>query len=325
MHNPGKLFCGLLLALSLGLTSGWAGAQDYPNKPIKIIVAFPPGNAADIVARVLAEQLSPRLGQPVVVENRAGASGTIAAMAVVKSPADGYTLLMTSTSFAINAAVLANLPYDLERDFAPISMVNAIPAVLIVNKSFPADNIQQFLAEIKRNPGKYTYGHPGAGTMQNLAMKLFLNDTGTDIRDVAYKGSVQAVTDIMSGNLDMMFESGNSAANFVKTGRVKAIATSGPTRYFGMPEVPTVMESGLQFSVVGWTAMAAPANTPIAIVNRLNRELREILELPAVRERMVTLGFGIFPQNPPDEVRKAILAESRRWIAVAKAANIPKE
>lgn len=309
-----------MLALAAG-----AHADDYPNKPIKIVCAFPAGNAADIIARVMAEQLSPRLGQPVVVENKAGASGTIAASAVLQAPADGYTLLMTSTSFAINSAVLKSVPYNLESDFIPISMVSSVPAILIVNRSFPANTFAEMLDLMKRNPGKYTYGHPGAGTMQNMTMKLFSRSFGVDVLEVPYKGSVQAVTDIVGGSLDMMFESGNSAAAFVKSGKVKAIATSGPTRYYGLPEVPTVGEAGNDFKVLGWIALVAPAKMPAPIVERLNKEVVALLQEPAVAEKMRGLGFDVYPQKSPAEFKAQLLGEERQWNAIALSAGISKE
>lgn len=325
--SRGTAFFVKQVVFGLGIVafSAASSAQDYPSKPLRIICAFPAGNSADIIARVLSEQLSPRLGQSVVVENKAGASGTIAASAVLQAPADGYTLLMTSTSFAINSAVLKSVPYNLETDFAPVSMVSSVPAILIVNKDFPANTMPEFLDLVKRNPGKYTYGHPGVGTIQNMSMKLFARNAGIDVLEVPYKGSVQAITDIIGGSLDMMFEAGNSAASFVKGGKVKAIATSGPARYYGLPEVPTATESGSNFAVLGWIALVASAKTPPAVVDRLNKEVAEILEQPAIKEKMRGLGFDVYPQKSSAEFKQQLLGEEKQWNAIAKSAGMVKE
>lgn len=324
-----RRFFGTLLlaaaAATLAAPRPTLAGDAWPNKPITIICAFPPGNASDLIARVLGEQMSARLHTPVLVDNRPGASGIIAASAVQKAAPDGYTLLMTSTSFIINKAVLNKVPYEADRDFTPVSLVNSIPAVLIVDKAFPAKDFKELMAQIRQRPGKLSYGHPGAGTIQNLSMKLLLQHVDANVLEVPYKGSVQAVTDINGGNLDMMFEAANSVYTLVQSGRVRALATTSPVRYSMLPEVPTLRELGVDETVVGFTALMAPAGTPPEITGRLNRMVEDIMKMPATLARERTMGLENFPPMGPAEVGTWLRQESNRWENVARVANIPKE
>ncbi|NML47866.1 tripartite tricarboxylate transporter substrate binding protein [Ramlibacter sp. G-1-2-2] len=323
-----RFFGTLLLAAasaSLAAVQPAGAADAWPSKPITIVCAFPPGNASDLIARVLGEQLSARLHTPVLVDNRPGASGIIAASAVQKAVPDGHTLLMTSTSFIINKSVLLKVPYDADRDFTPVSLVNAIPAVLIVDKSSPANDFKELLAQIRQRPGKLSYGHPGAGTIQNLSMKLLLQHVDANVLEVPYKGSMQAVTDINGGSLDMMFEAANSVYTLVQSGRVRALATTSPTRYSMLPEVPTLRELGIDETVVGFTALMAPAGTPPEITARLNKMVEDIMKMPATQAREKTMGLENFPPMSTAEVGTWMKQEASRWENVARVANIPKE
>jgi tripartite-type tricarboxylate transporter receptor subunit TctC len=324
---PKQLAVLTLTAVSLAWQAH-ASAQDagnYPSKTIKVVCAFPPGNSSDIAARLLGEQLQKRFGQPVIVENRPGASGIIAATAVQKAPADGYTLLMTSTSFVVNKAIIKDLSYDVQRDFAAVNLINSIPAVLLVNKAFPANNLKEFIAEVSRQPGKYSYGHVGVGTIQNMSMKLFQQRSNTSFNEVPYKGSAQAISDIAGGSLDMMFEAANSAYTLVEAGRVRAIVSTGPKRYSLLPNVPTLIESGLDVTVVGFTVLMAPAGTPAPILSRLNSALQTILNSSDTQAAMRKMGLEVYPQLDNVAVDKWLASEGEKWEKVAAAAKIPKQ
>lgn len=319
--------------MTLGLAAGAAGAfawtpalaQHFPAKPVRIVCAFPPGNASDVVARIIAEQLSRRWGQSVYVENKPGASGILAAQAVQQAAPDGHTLLMTSTSFVVNNAVMKNVPYNVRNDFEAVSLINSIPVVLLVGPKFPANTMQEWLAEVKRNPGKYSYAHPGVGTIHNLTMKMLLQKTGTDILEVPYKGSVQALTDIMAGGCDMMFEAANSAYTYVEGGKLRALATSGPTRYYALPNVPTMKEAGIDISTVGFTVMMAPARTPSAVTDFVNAEVQLALKQPDVVATMKRVALELYPPMGAPAVQTWLAGQSERWAQIATAAHIEKE
>ena len=305
-------------------------AQPYPTRSIRIIVPYPPGNASDVAARTLGEELGRRLGQSVVVENRPGATGSIGAVAVAKSPPDGYTLLMTSTSFAISTALVANLPYNVANDFEPIVHVGGSGGmILVVNPTFPAANLQQFVDLLKKNPGKYSYAHLGRGTIQHLTMEVFLSMIGADVVAVPYKGSVQAITDIIGGQIPMMFDSPSSAGSFIESGKLKALTSSAEKRSNRLAGVPAVAESGIaaldNFRVGGWVGLLAPAKTPKAIVGRLNEELTKIMQGPEVRQRLYAQGLEVVPEHGPEKFGEFLKADMARWQAAATAAKIPKE
>ena len=319
--------CSLALA---ALCAGTALAQNYPNRPVKIIVPYPPGNASDVAARTLGDELAKRIGQPVVVENRPGATGTLGAVAVAKSPADGYTLLMTSTSFAISTALVANLPYNPLTDFEPVVHVGGSGGmILIVNNGFPAKDLREFVDVIKRNPGKYSYAHVGRGTIQHLTMEVFLSMVGADVVAVPYKGSVQAITDIIGGQIPMMFDSPSSSGSFIEGGKVRALPSPSEKRSTRLPMVPAVTESGVagleNFRVGGWVGLLAPAKTPKAIVNRLNADLVAIMKVPEVKQRLYSQGLETVPEHGPETFGEFLKADMARWQAAATAAKIPKE
>ena len=319
----------ILAALAVALCAPLAAmAQAWPSRSIKIIVPFPPGNASDVAARTLGDELSKKVGHPVVIENRTGATGTIGAAAVAKSPPDGYTLLMTSTSFAISTALVANLPYSVTADFEPVVHVGGSGGmILLVNPAFPAANLGQLIDLVKKNPGKYSYAHLGRGTIQHLTMEVFLAMIGADVVAVPYKGSVQAITDIIGGQIPMMFDSPSSASPFIDSGKVKALTSSSDKRSNRLPNVPAVTESGNvaldNFRVGGWVGMLAPAKTPRAVVNRLNEELVKIMQLPEVRQRLYSQGLEVVPEHPPEKFGEFLKADMARWQAAASAAKIP--
>jgi tripartite-type tricarboxylate transporter receptor subunit TctC len=307
-------------------TTGGLSASSYPVRQIKIICAFPPGNSSDIAARLLAKELEKKWGQTIIVENHPGASGTIAASLVKDAPADGYTLLMTSTSVAINSAVLKNLPYDLYRDFSALNFVNSISAVLLVSPSFPGKTLDDLMRLAKADPGKFSYGHPGVGTIQNMSAKFFMQQTGVKLTEVPYKGSVQAITDIIGGRLTMMFEADNSAYGLVKSGKLRALATTGAQRYFGLPDVKTMKEQGTDVNVAGFTILLAPKAVPADVVAKINHDVNAALQSPAVVAGMNKIGLAVAePLMPAAQTQTVLLSDRTRWENVAKAAGIQKE
>ena len=334
LRHAGAALRSLIPALIGGLVLAHAGpdaqAQAFPTKPITMVVPFPAGNASDVAARALGEELARKLGQPVVVENKTGATGTIGASFVAKSPPDGHTLLMTSTSFAISTALVANLPYRPTQDFEPVLHVGGSGGMLlIVAPDFPARSLAEFVDLARRNPGKFNYAHVGRGTIQHLTMEVFLSMAGLQIQPVAYKGSVQAITDIISGQIQVMFDSPSSSASFVDSGKVRALTSAADARSVRLPSVPAVPESGLaelrEFRVGGWVGLLAPAKTPEPVVKRLNEELGAIMNAPAMKQRLLQAGLEVVPAHPPSQFAAFLQADMARWQAAATAAKIPKE
>ena len=320
----------LVAALAFIQPAREAQAQAFPSKPITFVVPFPAGNASDVAARALGEELARKLGQPVVVENKTGATGTIGASFVAKSAPDGHTLLMTSTSFAISTALVANLPYRPLQDFEPVVHVGGSGGMLmIVAPDFPAKTLAEFVDLARRNAGKYNYAHVGRGTIQHLTMEVFLSMTGLQIQPVAYKGSVQAITDIISGQIQVMFDSPSSAAPFVDNAKVRALTSAADARSVRLPSVPAVPESGIaelrEFRVGGWVGMLAPARTPTAVVNRLNEELVAIMNSPAMKQRLLQAGLEVVAPHSPEQFANFLKTDMARWQAAATAAKIPKE
>jgi len=319
----------VLAAAAMTATAVCAHAQQYPSKVIRIIAPFPPGNASDLVARIMADALQPRLGQSVIVENKPGASGTIGASQVAKSTPDGHTLLMTSTSFGINTAVLANMPYDIEKDFEPVTLLAWVPMVLVVTPDFPAKDLREFVSLVKKNPGKYSFANVGKGSIQNLTMELFLNTVGLQAVAVPYKGSAQAIGDVMSGTIPFMFDATNSSMGQIKSGRVRPLVQTGTERFPGLESVPTAMESGVpeakQFVVTGWAGMLAPAGTPKAIIKRLNDDVAGVMQSPEVRDRFAKQGLQPYPPSSPERFAEYLRAEIKKWGAAAAAAKIERE
>jgi tripartite-type tricarboxylate transporter receptor subunit TctC len=319
----------LVLAWACAGFAGPAAAQKYPTKVIHVIAPFPPGNASDLVARIMADALGPKLGQTLVVENKPGASGTIGAVQVAKSAPDGHTLLMTSTSFSINTAVLKNMPYDIEKDFEPVALLAWVPMVLVVNNDFPAKDLREFVDLVKKSPDKYSYGHVGKGSIQNLTMELFLATAKLQVVGVPYKGSSQAISDVVAGQIPFMFDATNSSMGMIKGGRVRPLVQSGTERFPGLETVPTAAETGVAdvkgFLVTGWAGMLAPAGTPKPIVKRLNDEIAQVMQSPEVRDRYAKQGLQPYPPSSPERFAEYLRDQVKKWGAAASAAKIEKE
>lgn len=308
---------GAVLALMAALTAaGPAAAQGFPSKPIRLVVTFPPGGAPDILARLLADKA--QLGQPVVVENVPGAGGNIGAERVAKSPADGHTLVMgTVGTHSINGALYSKMPYDMVRDFAPVGHVASAPNLLVVNNDLPVKNVAEFIAYLKANPNKLSFGSPGIGTSVHVSAELFKSMTGTAMTHVPYKGRQFAIPDLVGGQIQVMFDNMPSALPMAKEGKIRALAQTTASRSAAAPDVPTVAETVPGFEATTWFAVFAPAATPKDIVARLNAEMQRVYKLPDVAEKMKTLGLEAWVSTP-EELARYQAAEITKWAKVVK-------
>ena len=303
----------LLLALAVN-----AAAQTYPAKPLRMIVPFTPGGPADIGGRIVAQKLAESWGQQVIVENRAGASGTIGADAVAKAPADGYTLLLNASIHVIVPSLFPKMPYDAIRDFAPVSVVYSSPLLLTITPSLPVKNLKEFIALAKARPGELSFASAGSGSSTHLTAELLKSVTGTKMTHVPYKGQSQALTDLIAGHIPFMFNSLPPVIEFVRGGRLRVLAITSASRARQMPEVPTFVEAGYTAMNTGsWYAVWLPAKTPEAIVTRLNAEIVRIINLSDVRSRILDLG-GEPVGNSPQEFDAFQKAEMTRWAKVMR-------
>jgi tripartite-type tricarboxylate transporter receptor subunit TctC len=313
------------LGFALLLVAAQAIGQTYPSKPIKVLVGVPPGGPTDTVARAVAPDLAEALGQPVVIENKPGASAVIATDAVAKAPPDGYTLGFIYITHATNATLMAKLPYDTLADFAPVSMVGRQSMVLLAHPSFPASTVQELIAAAKANPGKIDYGASDSGSAPHLAGELFKMMSGTQLQPIYYKGTAPAMTDLIAGHIPVMFVSNISALPHVKSGKLKALAVTGAQRAVLAPDIPTVAESGLAgYEAYGWYGFAAPARTPRAIIQRLYGEVAKIAQNPTMKARLAAQGLDLVGSRP-EEFDAFIRAELAKWNAVLKAAGVKAE
>ena len=301
---------------------GLALAQAYPSKPIRFVVPYPAGGPLDTVARLLAQRVSEGVGQPVVVDNKPGAGGNIGADIVAKSPADGYTILMGAVAtHAINPTLYASIPYDAMRDFAPITQVASTPNVLVVNSSIPATSVREFIAHAKANPGKLNFGSGSTGSAGHLAGELFKAMAGVEMTHVPYKGAAPAMTDLIGGNIQLMFDNLASSLAQVRAGKIRALAVTTARRSPLAPELPTVAESGLPgFDISTWFGVFAPAGTPREALERLHAQFTRALAAPDVREKMLNLGAEPVGSKP-EEFAAYIRAEAEKYARVIKASG----
>ena len=310
-------------ALAASLLSFAAVAQPYPTKPIKILVGFAPGGGTDVVARLLAQKMQESMGQPVVVENRAGATGMIAAELLSKSAPDGYTLLMGHVnSNAIAPNLFKTMAYDAVADFQPVTYVGYVPNVLAVHPSVPANSVAELVALTKKEPGKYTYASSGIGSTQHLAGEMFQILTGTKLVHVPYKGSGQAITDLLAGQVSMNFDTMPPVLPHVQAGKLKALAISTPQRLPQLPNVPTFTEVGITgFDVTNWYGMMAPAKTPKDVVQKLSVEINKAMNDPATRAKLVEIGTQL-GGGTPEDFEKFLKAELAKYAKLVKDANV---
>jgi tripartite-type tricarboxylate transporter receptor subunit TctC len=293
-------------------------AQDYPARPIKVVVPFSPGGAVDGPMRVIASELAKRLGQQVIVDNKPGAGATIGADIVAKSPADGYTLLLASQTNAISATMYPKLPFDPIEDFAPISLIGREPGVLVVNPALPVRTLQEFIAYVQARPGQVDYASSGNGSGQHLFAALLASSTGMKLNHIPYKGSAQATTDLLGGQVMMSIPGTAGMVGHIKAGKLRALAVTGATRSPQLPDVPTAMESGVPgYEAYVWMGLLAPKGTPAAIVDRLYRELLVALGTSEVKNYMATAGIEIVGSTPAD-FGKFYRAEKDLWAKVVR-------
>jgi tripartite-type tricarboxylate transporter receptor subunit TctC len=323
MNRNSLTVCLIIAAAFLGCTALQAAAQTYPVRPIRIVIPFPPGSGADILARAVGTKLTERWGQQVLVDSRPGASGVIAAEIVIKAPADGYTLMLgTSSSHAINVSLRQKLPYDPVRDFAPVSLVAFVPLLLVAHPSVPVKSAQELIAFARARPGQLNFASAGTGTTAHLAGELFKSMAGIDMVHVPYKGSPQALLDTISGQVSLVFAPILTALPQVTTGKLKALAVTTPRRSPSAPDVPTVAEGALPgYEATLWYGLFAPAGTPREIVMRLSGEVVAILGLPDARESLQQQG-AVPAGNSPEEFAAHVKSEIAKWAKVVKTAGV---
>ncbi len=311
-----------IVAVPLCATLACAQAP-YPNKPIRMVVPFPPGGPADVLARTLGGKLADALGQPLVIENRGGAGAAIGAKAVADAAPDGYTILLgTVSSHAINPILNPKLGYNPVRDFSAIGPVAATPFALVAHPSLPASNVRELIALAKAKPGTLAAGSAGNGTSNHLALELFKTLAGIDIIHIPYKGSAPALADVVSGQVPLMFDLVTTSAPLIRAGTLKALAVTSTARLNGLPAVPTMIEAGVAgFEVSAWFGLFAPAATPQPLVARLNAEVARVLQLPDVRERLAALGADPMAGSP-EQFAAFVRDENQRWAGVVKASGM---
>ena len=310
------------LCLTLGLSTT-ASAEDYPTKPIKVVVPAPPGGGTDILGRMVADGISKELGQPVIVLNHGGASGMIAADIVVKSPADGYTLFMVYSGIVtVNQALFKHVRYDPVKDFAPIAMFVDVPNVLIVRSSLPVNSVAELIALAKKEPGKLKYATSGNGTSNHLAMELFKQLAGIDMVNIPYKGGAPAMTDMLGGQVDLMFNNTVEVNRHLAGGKIRALAVATSKRTPALPDLPTVAESGVPgYEMRLWYGLVAPAGVPQSIVDKLNKAVRTTQEQPEVKARLATMGAEPVALSPA-EMGALIKSDGEKWSGVIQRAGI---
>jgi tripartite-type tricarboxylate transporter receptor subunit TctC len=292
-------------------------AQDYPNRPIRLLVGFPPGGPTDIVGRLMAQWLTERLGQPVVIENRPGAGGNIATQAVIGSPPDGTTLIMLSHANAINATLYEKIPFNVLTDIVPVAGFVQVPNVVEVHPSFDVRSVADLIAYLKANPGKVNYASAGNGTSAHLGTELFKAMTGTQIVHVPYRGSGPALTDMLGGQIKLMFDSMPSSIEHVRANKLRALAVTSAKRSAALPDIPTVAETVPDYETVGWFGIGAPKGTPAAIVERLNREVNAGLTTATLANRFIELGATPHVATPA-EYAAFVAAETEKWAKAVK-------
>src|SRR5438477_9621331 len=306
--------------LALLFICGLASAQDYPSKPVRMVVGFPPGGGTDVVARILSPRLSELLGQPIVIDNRPGATGTVAAGQVAKATPDGYTIMMGHVSVnAIAPSLFANLPYDVNRDFAPIALAAAVPHLVVVHPSVPVTSLKELVAYLKAQPGRLTFPSAGNGSMPHLAGEVFQGLAGVKLVHVPYKGTGQSMQDLLGGQHLVAFDTMAASAPQVRSGKLRALAVSTRERVATLPDVPTAEEAGLPgYVLTTWYGVFAPAGTPPVIVNRLHAELVKAMQTPDVRTKLEGIGADGSMSRTPHEFAQLVRTDTARYAKIVK-------
>ena len=315
----------VMACLLLSIVPSHGQAQEYPNRPVRLVVPWPTGGSADIVMRIVSQRLQELWGQPVVVENRGGAAGNIGAELVARAAPDGYTLLYGAMStHAMNPWLYPKMSFDLLKDFEPICLMVVGTTVLVVPAALPVNSVQELIALAKAKPGQLNYGSVGIGSFSHLAGELLRSGANIDVTHVAYKGGAEALVDLVAGRLDFLFTVAPSALPYVKSGRLKMIAMADEKRSASFPELPAIAETLPGFDISLWSAVLAPAGTPRPIVDRINRDIRRVLDMPEVRARLVELG-SVMVGSTPDEFRSRMQSDAAKWRRVIRDAGVKME
>ena len=325
MKLPRRKFLHLAAgAAVLSAISRIASAQSYPARPVRIIVGFPPGGGSDIPARLIAQSLSERLGQPFIVENRPGAGGNVGTEAVVRAPSDGYTLLYFTSSNSWDATLYDNLKFDPVRDIEPVASIVRGVGVLVVHPSFPAKTVPEFIAYAKSNPGKISMASGGVGSPQHLYGELFKKMASVDMLHVPYRGGGPALTDLLAGHVQVMFDTLISSMEHIRAGELRALAVTTATRSEALPELPTIGEFVPGYEATGWQGIGAPRKTPVDVLDTLHRAVNDCLADPKVRARIEDLGYTTFASSRP-EFGQFVTEYTEKWAKLIRAANIKAE
>jgi tripartite-type tricarboxylate transporter receptor subunit TctC len=312
--------CLAASAVAFPVMSRTAAALDYPTHPVRIIVGFAAGQAIDITTRLIGQWLSVRLGQQFIIENRPGAGGNIATEAVMRAPADGYTLLAVGSNNMINATLYEKLNFDFIRDIAPVASIARVPQVMEVNPSFPAKTVPEFIAYAKANPGKISFASAGSGSVAHVTAEMFKMMTGTNMLHVPYRGAALALTDLLGGQVQVMFDNMPSSIEHIRAGRLRPLAVTTATRLEVLPDAPTVGEFVPGFETSAWGGIGAPKGTPTEIIAKLNMEINAALADPTMKARIDGLGGSVFALSPA-EYKKLLAAETDKWAKVIKSSN----
>lgn len=322
MNVPRRRFLQLAAgAAALPAVSRFAWAQSYPARPVRLIVGFGAGNTTDILARLIGQRLSEQLGQPFVIENRPGAGSNMGVQAVVHAPADGYTLLVVTSTNAISATLYDKLDFNLTHDIAPIASINRVPTVMVVNPSIPAKTIPEFIAYAKANPGKLNMASTGTGNLSHVSGELFKMMAGVDMVHVPYRGAAPALTDLLGGQVQVMFDTMPALIEHIRSGKLRALAVNTATRSPALPDLPTMSDFVPGYEASGWQGFGAPKNTPAEIISKLNKEINTALADPKIKTRLADLGATELAGSPAD-FGKLIAGETEKWGKVIHAANI---
>lgn len=317
--------CALAILASLTFASpvtAQAQGNAYPEKPIRFVVPYPPGGGTDVVARIVQERFQTALGQPIIIDNKGGAGGSVGTEVVSRAAPDGYTVLFTLSSHTINPAIFTKLSFDTVRDFEPVGMVASLPQILVANPQLPANNLAELVALAKANPGNLSYASVGNGSPGHLAGELLKIRTGIEMTHIPYRGGGPALNDILGGQVRLLWVSIPAAAQFVKTGKLKALGVSTLKRSAAFPDVPTMQEAGVpDFEVDSWYAMFVPAKTPRPIIDKLNQALNIVVADPAIREKLLAQGSEAVG-GTPQALGDIVAAELPKWVKLAKDANI---
>jgi tripartite-type tricarboxylate transporter receptor subunit TctC len=319
----GIAVAGLIAGLGLAPVTGQA-AEDYPTKPVKWVVPYTPGGTTDILARIIAQYLSEHLGQQFIIDNRPGAGNNIGTEVVANAPPDGYTLLLVNPANGINATLYKKLPFNFLRDIAPVAGITRVPNVMEVTPTFPAKNVAEFIAYAKANPGKINMASSGNGTSVHLSGELFMAMTGVKMTHVPYRGSAPAITDIIAGTVDVLFDNMPSSIQFIRSSKIRALAVTTDTRSPALPDVPTVGDTVPGYEASAWFGMGAPKGTPASIIEKINKAVNDALADPKVNAKLADLG-GVPLAGTPEDFGKVMASETEKWSKAVKFAGISIE